>query len=90
MIPVLLFYGMTGEVVLAAVLFAALIYLLIFWYLVQVYLYFTIGRDKDGAIMLCSAGFLVIAMVPPAGLAVMVWLYRRFVRKWRRKYALSK
>ena len=82
MIPLLLFYSMTGEMITAAVSFVLLSYLLMFWYLVQVYLYLTIGRDKEAAITLCETGLLIMAVLPPVGIAVMVWLYKRIIQKW--------
>lgn len=84
-IPLLLFYCMTGEAATAAVGFCLLSYLLIFWYIAQVYLYLIIGRDIEGVIMLCNLFFLLIAILPPVGVLVMVWLYKRVVYHWRER-----
>lgn len=89
-IPLLLFCSMTGEMAATAVGFLLLSYLLIFWYMTQIYLYLHIGRDKEGIIMLCGLFFLMTAVIPPVGFLVMVWLYKRIVYQWRKKNALCK
>ena len=82
-LPLLIFYHMTNKTESTAVGLALLSYLLIFWYLTQIYLYFIIGRDKDSVILLYDMVFLILALLPPAGLIAMFWLYKTITHKWR-------
>lgn len=89
LIPLLFFCRAAGRGA-SAVSFVLLSYLLIFWYLVQIYLYQALGREREGAVILYDIGFLVIAVLPPAGLLAMAWLYKRIVCKWRGTDACGK
>lgn len=81
-IPVLLFCPVAGGMA-ATVSFGLLSYLLVFWYLVQIYLYLVLKREQEGVMLLYDLGFLVMAVLPPAGLLTMVWLYGKIICKWR-------
>lgn len=82
-VPLLFFFSMGGELISTVVIFCFLSYLLIFWYMAQAYLYLTVKRDKEGVILLCEIFFLVMALLPPVGLFIMVWLYKKSAYKWR-------
>lgn len=82
-IPLLLFYGMTGDLVVTAVSFILLSYLVVFWYLAQIYLHLFIGRDGGMLAVLCETCFVILAALPPAALLAAVWLYKKIAYKWR-------
>lgn len=82
-IPLVFFYSVTGDLGVTAVSFCLLAYLLIFWYLVQVYVYLTAGREREILVELLDLTFLAIALLPPAGLLAMLWMYQKISHKWR-------
>lgn len=83
-IPLCVFYGMTRDIGVTAVCLALSSYLLVFWYLAQIYLYLVIGRDRETAILLLDLVFLALALLPVAGLLAMPWLYKKIAREWRK------
>ncbi|MCM1048135.1 MAG: hypothetical protein NC433_06900 [Clostridiales bacterium] len=87
-VPLLLFLIMGGEFTAAAVSFCLLSYLLIFWYMAQIYIYLNIGKDKEGIILLCEIIFLAMALLLPAGLLMLVWLYKKSACAWRENQCL--
>lgn len=89
-VPMLFYYPAFGRAAAAAVSFGLLSYLLVFWYLAQIYLYLTLRREQEGAILLCDMVFLVMAAVPPVGLLMTAWLYKRITCKWRGTNACGK
>ena len=89
-IPMLFYYPVSGGTAAAAVSFGLLSYLLVFWYLAQIYLYLSFKREQEGAILLCDMIFLVMAVVPPVGLLMTAWLYKRITCKWRGTNACGK
>ncbi|MCM1261556.1 MAG: hypothetical protein NC313_02455 [Butyrivibrio sp.] len=87
-VPLLLFLIMGGELIAAAVSFCMLSYLLIVWYMAQIYLYLNVRRDKEGIILLCEIIFLAMALLLPAGLLMLAWLYKKSACAWRENQCL--
>lgn len=88
-IPLLIFVVYTGKVTAAVLVLGASVFLIVFWYVTQVYLYLTLDREKELIITHCSLLFLILGLVPVINIAVAVLIYKKITYKWRRIYAVG-
>lgn len=81
--PLLIFIFFIKEPAAVILCFGILLYLLLFWYLAQIFIYLTVHRDRNGLILLCNLVLLAACVLPAANLFVLVWLYKTVMERWR-------
>lgn len=82
-IPVLVFALYTRKIAVAVVLWATIVFLIVFWYMTQIYLYLTIDKKRELTITQCSILFLIVGLFPVINIAAAVLLYKRIRCRWR-------
>ena len=59
-----------------------MVYMVIFWYFVQIYLWLTVDHERELLMTLCGILFLAAGMIPIGNILVLIWLYKQIKRRW--------
>ena len=82
MVPILLLIACKAGFAPVLLCLVLMIYMVIFWYCVQIYLWLTVDHERELMMTQWSILFLVAGMIPAGNIFVLIWLYKKIKKRW--------